>query len=300
MKQFLYMDIDIVNSIIAQAEKGLVTQQSSQSGAEEKKNASHEEIVSGTAVGSGAFLKIMQAQAELKGELSLVHSKEHVSSSKDIIDRILHDAAFDLAYKYIDLKVGTLDSQESDEVGNYLEIKRVYSFVDFKYLERLFSKEGIIEYIKKTSAEQIEASAEQAREGHNREELRRASINFKKEVQKAVSLNNKQYDDIANIINMIRSFIPYDRLLISSDGYLIPLDEKYFRVDPTNLGFRYGGEITCVGMVTNIIGTDSNPDDPNNVFATLQHTVNEVLRAMLPTAKSNLCVIHPIAVFYGK
>lgn len=299
MKQFLYMDTDIVNSIIAQAEKGLVTQQSSQSGAEEKKSTDHEETVSGTAGGSGAFLKMVQAQAEIKGELSFAHSKEHVSSSKDIIDRILHDAAFDLAYKYIDLKVKALDSQESDEVGNYLEIKRIYSFVDFKYLERLFSKEGLIEYIKKTSAEKIEASAEKAIEGHNREELRKAGVNLKKEVQKAVSLSNKQYDEIAIIINMIRSFIPYDRLLISNDGYLIPLDEKYFRVDPTNLGFRYGGEITCVGMVTNIIGTESNSDDPNNVFATLQHTVNEVLRTILPTPKSNLCVIHPIAVFYG-
>ena len=299
MKQFLYMDMDIVNSIIAQAEKGLVTQQSSQSSDEEKKNVGHNETLSGAATGSGSFLKIVQAQAELKGDVSLAHSKEHVTSSKDIIERILHDAAFDLAYKYIDIKTGILDNQESDEVGNYLEIKRVYSFVDFKYLERLFSREGIIEYIKKSSAEQIEASAEQVREGHSREELRKAGVNFKKEVQKAISLSNKQYDDISIIINMIRSFVPYDRLLISSDGYLIPLDEKYFRVDPINLGFRYGGEITCVGMVTNIIEADSNSDNSNNIFVTLQHTVNEALRAMLPTTKKSLCVIHPIAVFYG-
>lgn len=87
-------------------------------------------------------------------------------------------------------------------------------------------------------------------------------------------------------------------MLISSDGYLIPLDDKYFRINPSNLGFKYGGEITCVGMITNIIGTDTNPCDDKNIFATLQFTVNEALRAILPTKEENLCVIHPIAVFY--
>lgn len=38
----------------------------------------------------------------------------------------------------------------------------------------------------------------------------------------------------------------------------------------------------------------------NNIFATLQFTVNEVLRTILPTDAQNLCVIHPIAVFYGE
>lgn len=34
-------------------------------------------------------------------------------------------------------------------------------------------------------------------------------------------------------------------------------------------------------------------------FATLQFSVNEVLRQLLPTKERNLCVIHPIAVYYG-
>lgn len=49
-----------------------------------------------------------------------------------------------------------------------------------------------------------------------------------------------------------------------------------------------------------IIGADTNPNDPKNMFATLQFTVNEALRKILPTNKENLCVIHPIGVFYGK
>ena len=101
------------------------------------------------------------------------------------------------------------------------------------------------------------------------------------------------------IIDMVRQIIPYNRMLISSDGYLIPLDDRYFRIDAQNLGFKYGGEITCVGMITNIIGEDTDPNDSQNIFATLQFSVNEVLRQLLPTKERNLCVIHPIAVYYG-
>ena len=134
----------------------------------------------------------------------------------------------------------------------------------------------------------------------HREQLRKAGINFKQEIKKAIDANNKQYDDIAVIIKAMRGLIPYNRMLISSDGYLVPLNTKYFRVDPLDLGFKYGGEITCVGMISNIIGEDTNPNDENNIFATVQFTANEVLRELLPTSENNLCVIHPIAIYYGR
>lgn len=102
------------------------------------------------------------------------------------------------------------------------------------------------------------------------------------------------------IIKAIRSFMPYNRLLISKDGYLIPLDEQYFRVDPKNLGFRYGGEITCVGIITNIFGEDANPNDSQNVFATLQYAANSALKELLPTTEKNICIVHPIVVYYGE
>lgn len=109
----------------------------------------------------------------------------------------------------------------------------------------------------------------------------------------------QKYDSVVKILKIMRNIIPYNRMLLSYDGYLIPLNEKYFRVDPVDLGFKYGGEITCVGMVTNIIGEDIEPDDSQNIFATLQFTINEFLRNILPTKEKNLCIIHPIAVFYG-
>ena len=211
----------------------------------------------------------------------------------------MHDAAFDMAYSYINPIKIVDGNQYADDTGNYIEMTRVFDFVDFDYLEGLFQEDGIVDYIKKNTAEQIEAEAEKIKEGYNKEQLRKARISFKSEIKQAIDVSNKQFDDIAIIIKALRGLIPYNRMLISNDGYLVPLNLKYFRVDPIDLGFKYGGEITCVGMITNIIGEDINPNDNKNIFATLQFTANEVLRSLLPTSQNNLCIVHPIAVYYG-
>lgn len=244
-------------------------------------------------------MEILEADIATSGEIELTHTSEKKFSNRDIIEKIMHDASYDIAYDCIKPKVVEFGNQSINGEGNYIEISRIYDFVDFDYLESLFSEKGIIEYIKKSEAKKIESEAEQAKAGLNREQMRRVGTNFQKEIQKAITTNNKQYDEIAIIIKALRSFIPYDRLLISNDGYLIPLDDKYFRVDPKYLGFKYGGEITCVGMVTNLIGKETNPVDSTNIFATIQYTANEILRILLPTVQQKIHIVHPIAVYYG-
>ncbi len=300
MKQFLYLDTDIVNSIIAQSEQGLIQSFSDEQMSSDTESDSFKMAVDGNAKFGGSLAKLAKAEANLSGSLESVENNSSTSTSREIISKTMHDAAFNIAYNYIVPTVIEYGNQSVDDTGNYVEMKRVFDFVDFDYLEGLFEEDGIIDYIKKNAAEQITAEAEKAKEGHNREQLRKAGINFKAEVKKIVADSNKSYDDIAIILKVLRGLIPYKRMLISNDGYLIPLNTKYFRVDPIDLGFKYGGEITCVGMITNIIGEDTNPNDDKNIFASLQFAVNEILRNILPTNQSNLCVIHPIAIYYGE
>ena len=300
MKQFLYLDTDIVNSIIAQSEQGLIQSFSDEQMSSGTESDSFKMAVDGNAKFGGSLAKLAKAEANLSGSLESVENNSSTSTSREIISKTMHDAAFNIAYNYIVPTVIEYGNQSVDDTGNYVEMKRVFDFVDFDYLEGLFEEDGIIDYIKKNAAEQITAEAEKAKEGHNREQLRKAGINFKAEVKKIVADSNKSYDDIAIILKVLRGLIPYKRMLISNDGYLIPLNTKYFRVDPIDLGFKYGGEITCVGMITNIIGEDTNPNDDKNIFASLQFAVNEILRNILPTNQSNLCVIHPIAIYYGE
>lgn len=299
MKQFLYLDTDIVNSIIAQAEKGLVTSTSNEKEVSDTEEKTSSSTIATTGKIGGSLLKLVKAEADITGELESVENGATTYASREIVAKTLHDAAFDIACSKIPLAIVSMGDQSHDETGNYVELTRVFDFVDFDYLEGLFATDGVIEFVKKSAAEQIEAKAEEIKAETNREQLRKSGNNFKAEVKKLIATSNKQYDDIAKIIKVMRSMIPYSRMLISSDGYLIPLSDKYFRVDYSDIGFKYGGEITCVGMITNIIGEDCAPCDENNIFATLQHTSNEILRNLLPTKEKNICVIHPIAIYYG-
>lgn len=299
MKQFLYLDTDIVNSIIAQSEKGLITEISSQQESGKAKKKSRLFGTKANANGGGSLWKFAKAEAGLSVGGDWGNDQSEHFTSREMMAKTLHDAAFDVAYAHIKPTEYKLGNDNSDEYGRYVELRRVFDFVDLDYLENLFSENGLIDFLKKSSRDKIQEEVDKTTSGMNREQLRKAGNAIKTEIQKLVTASDKQYDDIHEIITAFKQLIPYSKMMISSDGYLVPLEDKYFRINPDNLGFKYGGEITCVGIITNIIGADTDPCDNKNIFATLQFTVNEALRAILPTNKDNICVIHPIAVFYG-
>ena len=300
MKQFIYVDSDIVNSIIAQKERGLIKETKFESSREEKNEES--DGISGNIESgiSGGFLKFASAEAKFKVDANLNEGSSLSSMQRDIIEKTMHDAAFDIAYDYIKPNKLIMSEGDHDDYGEYVELVRTFDFVDLEYLDGLFEKNGLMDFVKKTKAEEIRKDTAEGMSGLNREQTRAFSGKIKNEIEKIVKESNKEFDDMGDVISAFKKMIPYNRMLISSDGYLIPMDEKYFRVNPSSIGFMYGGEITCVGMITNIIGKDTNIEDNTNIFANLQFSVNEVLRTVLPTKENNICIIHPIGIYYDK
>lgn len=298
MKQFIYLDTDIVNSIIAQKEKGLVLETASEhedtTGSTKGKSLSA--AVTGSA--SGGFWKFAQAQAEIDGSGELSHNDHSQTVLKEIATKTLHDAAFDIAYEQI--KKEYCVDLESAYIGSFVEMNQHFEFVDLEYLDSLFVSGGLIDYLKTSEKEEIESQAnEEVAANLGREQQRKAEKEIKKQIGALISENNKKYENIQQIIKIIRQVIPYSRMLVSSDGYLVPLEDKFFRDNPKTMGFKHGGDIICVGYITNIIGETSIPDS-DNVFSQLQYAVNQVLISILPTKEKDLFVVHPIAIYYGE
>lgn len=298
MKQFIYLDTDIVNSIIAQKEKGLVLETAS----EHEDTAGKENTKTGSvsldgSVGGGIW-KFAQAQAELSGTGGVELNSHSQTVLKEIATKTLHDAAFDIAYEQIKAECDTAPANV--DLGSFVELTQSFDFVDLEYIENLFSeKNSLLAYMKKSEKEKIEAqAAQEISETFNREQQRQNGNEIKKRVKELVEASNKQYEEIADIVKAMRQLVPYTRMLVSPDGYLIPLEDKYFRDNPQTMGFKHGGYVTCVGYVTNVIGKTSTPN-ADNIFAQLQFMVNQVLISILPTREKDLCVIHPIAIYYG-
>jgi len=293
MKQFLYLDNDIVNSIIAQTEKGIIVQQTREHQKGEDNSSQDNMSVEGKMKGGASFLKFMNASAELGASHSTSDQNVFHSSRREVEEKILHDAAFDVSLKYLDSIVK--EPNDSLTEGDYIMLKRRFDCVDFDYLEGLFVKDGIVDLIKKQEIEAIQrnAPAQHLAKQSKGDGYKNAKAND------AIKEKDKEYKDIQSAIKALRGFIPYKRMLYSNDGFLIPLDDKYFRIDHTNLGFKYGGEMTCLGMVTNIIDENVSPAT-SSVFGTLQIAANKGLKGILSSKSETVCVIHPIAVYYGR
>lgn len=297
MKQFIYLDTDVVNSIIAQKDKGLVletvNEQEDSRGKERSRGGS---ITVNGSVGGGIW-KIAQAQAELQGTGELSIDSHSQTVLKEIATKTLHDAAFDIAYKQIKAEYDM--KPENADLGAYVELGQTFDFVDLTYIEGLFSEGGFIDFLKKAEKEKVEQQFNESVEDLSREQQRKSGADIRKERKKILDASDKQYDDIVEIVKVIRQMIPYNRMLVSPEGYLIPLEDKYFRDNPQTMGFKHGGYITCVGYITNVIGETSGALS-GNVFSQLQTLVNQSLVSLLPTKEKDLFVVHPIAIYYGE
>lgn len=268
MKQFIYLDTDIVNSIIAQKEKGLVLETASEhEDAAGKESTKTGNISLDGSVGGGIW-KFAQAQAELTGTGGLEFNSHSQTVLKEIATKTLHDAAFDIAYEQIKAKSDT--ALTNADLGSFVELTRSFDFVDLEYIENLFSdKNSFLSFMKKTEKKKIEAQAErEISENFNRDQQRKNGNALKNKVKELVEANNRQYENISDIVKAMRQIVPYKRMLVSSDGHLIPLEDKYFRDNPQTMGFKHGGYVTCVGYITNVIGETSAPNS-DNIFAQL-------------------------------
>ncbi len=297
MKQFLYLDTDIVNSIIAQSENGIATGSSTEVTHKKSDGQDVKFSAEGQITAGGAILKLAKAEADLSANIGIESLSDRSQTNKEITTKILHDAAFDIAIDEIKCINIEEDNHLYDNYGNYIRIKREFEFIDLDYLQNMFSEKGFIEFLKQSAKDKIEKEFSNQINSNftkNQAKAQKSEINsMKKEL---IKKSDNEYDTIQEIISILRQIIPYSKMLISSDGYLIPLEDKYFRVDSSSIGFRYGGSINCVGMVSNIIKKDAK--ESQNVFTTLQNTINTTLHSVLSNTKENICVIHPIGVYY--
>lgn len=299
MKQFIYLDTDMVNSIIAQKDKGLVLDIASELEKTTGDNTAKGVSLSANGSVQGGIWKFAQAQAEMNGTGNLTFSNHSQAVLKEIENKTLHDAAFDIAYEQICKEWDT--NPENADLGAFIELKSLFEFVDLEYIGNLFSEgNDFMKVMKKSDLNKVEVAVKAETEANsNRSESRSNAPKVRQRLKELSSQLDETYTNMSEIVSVLRQIIPYKRLLVSEDGYLIPLEDKYFRVNPHTMGFKYGGFITCVGYITNVIG-EAASSLATGTFSQLQHIVNNTLINALQIKQKDLFVVHPIAVYYGQ
>ena len=296
MKYFLYLNNDIVNSIISQAEQGLITEFMNESENSSGKTFDKETKVGALAKLSSTLYRFFGAEAEFDYEHTRTNGTKDNHVSKDIVQKTLHDAAYNIAYDYISEQ---LNKEDAEDLGEYIEITDDFQYIDFNSLLSYFEKDGLVDYIIQDEQNKASQMIEEKYSSLNREERRNKQGEINKLIKSMNSEINDKYKNIDKIIKLLHKLLPCDRMYISKKGYIIPIDDRYLRDYPESFSFKYGGSMTCLGYVTNIIGKDTHIEDGSNVFASMQHGINESLRSILPLTDDNLFIITPIAIYYS-
>ena len=112
-----------------------------------------------------------------------------------------------------------------------------------------------------------------------------------KKIKKEV---DKKYDEVAKNIEVVLNIVPYNKFGIMGD-YLISLDDEYFRDKTKVVAFKYGGKMTLIGHLTNIVNNDVNGAE-TNIFSTFPSIINTFMLTFFN--KKEIKIVHPIAIYY--
>ena len=293
MKRFLYYNQDSVNSFLAQIEQGLLVKRSD--GEEETDTVS---TTTGTKADITGDLsaKVFGIGAALKGDIQGEESVSDAATSliQKIHEKVLHDYAFDRVYDYV--VTNGLINNEDPQIGDIVLITEMPTFLDFDYFQTLFAENGAVQFSNEQSKKELEEQIRQIKDsipqGKQMPALVKQQIDSLKDQVKNAEAERK---DTAKTIAVIRNTLPYNRFMMTQN-MLVPLDDENFRDNPDIIAFKYGGNVSIFGYVTNIVSATETPVR-NNDFAPLYDTVNQIMLSIFK-GQDKIYVVHPVAVFY--
>ncbi|MCL1882677.1 MAG: hypothetical protein FWF81_02860 [Defluviitaleaceae bacterium] len=297
MRRFLYYNQDSVNSYLAQIEKGLLqTQQASHSN--EKSTSNDEELKS--SVSGDLAAKFFSFGASLQGEISASSSDSEAISeiSKNIHEKILHDFAFEKVYDYLSEK--NKQHEGELEIGDIVLMNEVPTFLDFEYIQSLFSKDGIYKFMSEQEKAALEMQLTEIKQSIPKgakipPDIKSQITMLENQVRNAVKNSDNERRELERTFEAIRSALPYKRFIMTDDC-LIPLVDDYFRDDPDIVAFKYGGKMSITGYITNVIINDTEKEYSNDI-APLFNMLNMAMMTLFKN-KDKVFIVHPIALYY--
>lgn len=293
MKRFLYYNQDSVNSFLAQIERGLLVK-----GGEEIEHTEETSDTTGTQanLSGDVSAKIVGIGASING--NVVGTDEATDVTRDLLknvqEKVLHDYAFDLILNYAE--TNKLIKNDDPQIGDIVLVNDVLTFLDFKYFQTLFSEDGPVKFTNEKSKKTLEQEIAKIKEAIPKGTAMPVLVKQQIETLKTtVNQSEPERKETAKTIEMIRNTLPYDRFVLTTN-MLVPLDDENFRDNPDIVAFKYGGNISIFGYVTNIVSADETAKK-NNDFADLYDTVNKIMIGMFKDQKK-IYVVHPVVLYY--
>lgn len=288
MKRFLYLNSDTLSSYMSQIDDGLIKNKIETLKNDSERLNSTKALIEGQA---SADLKILGKGIEADVDSSLESNRQKKSSDSysNSMEKIIFDEAVEKFEKYLSDNhcLGDIDS-----IGNFIKIEKEMFIVDLEYYKNIFSNDSVLNFIKTSTVNEryITKESEIVKTG-NGNKATYDKDKLYKEIKKEV---DKEYDEVSKNIEAVLNIVPYNKFGIMDD-YLISLDDEYFRDKTKVVAFKYGGKMTLLGHLTNIVNNDVNSDE-SNIFSTFPSIINTFMLTFFN--KKQIKIVHPIAIYY--
>lgn len=272
MKEFLYLDINYLESYLAQSEEGLETTMQVQKGSTKTRTKGNREVTKAFGGNAETGPVISKLLAKLQGSLGIQVKNAPMSVSREsmvssLITKQLHDYMFDIFYS---AEKGRLITEHKDmKPGEYMEYSACFTYIDFERIEELYTEENRKFY------EAIEEDPE---------------------ALTAFSLD--EFDQVRRSLSFLKFMIPYDTFMYA-DNLLIVMKKQHLRELKQHIGFKLDGKITVVGKVSKAV--PEQVDHQLKIVSTLnkiQRIALRVLHTLGFISEEEALIITPIAVFY--
>lgn len=288
MKRFLYLNSDTLSSYMSQIDDGLIKNKIETLKNDSERLNSTKALIEGQA---SADLKILGKGIEADVDSSLESNRQKKSSDSysNSMEKIIFDEAVEKFEKYLS---DNHCLEDIESIGNFIKIEKEMFIVDLEYYKNIFSNDSVLNFIKTSTVNEryITKESEIVKTG-NGNKATYDKDKLYKEIKKEV---DKEYDEVSKNIEAVLNIVPYNKFGIMDD-YLISLDDEYFRDKTKVVAFKYGGKMTLLGHLTNIVNNDVNSDE-SNIFSTFPSIINTFMLTFFN--KKQIKIVHPIAIYY--
>lgn len=288
MKRFLYLNSDTLSSYMSQIDDGLIKNKIETLKNDSERLNSTKALIEGQA---SADLKILGKGIEADVDSSLESNRQKKSSDSysNSMEKIIFDEAVEKFEKYLS---DNHCLEDIDSIGNFIKIEKEMFIVDLEYYKNIFSNDSVLNFIKTSTVNEryITKESEIVKTG-NGNKATYDKDKLYKEIKKEV---DKEYDEVSKNIEAVLNIVPYNKFGIMDD-YIISLDDEYFRDKTKVVAFKYGGKMTLLGHLTNIVNNDVNSDE-SNIFSTFPSIINTFMLTFFN--KKQIKIVHPIAIYY--
>lgn len=288
-KDYIYLDEDLLNSHLAQFEKGLLTAEKIEHGTESQ------DSTGGSTSATLGINGILGIGAKLQNEITENDSSVESEFTKNIVENVLSDYAVDLLIEDCNTNKLLHNLQTSCE-GDFVLFSSQFQIYDFEYLKDITNHE-VIKPI-------LEEDAPPSKPGPH------ASSAERTEYQKQLALYNKNANSAENGYKLINNFSAYadalfnDSILVTLNGGLAICKRKNIRLSKPQISFE--NESSRKIKVFGVVSTTKKETHPNGITGMFNpNELDRVPSMMFDIILSNFGMLHaddkiikPIAIYF--